>query len=498
MPPLFWFCYLSLHRHTSAWQYSDLPAHCCPLGPCSTVIPREKSEKFRVSHGSFPRVRVDPHANQWFKLLIWWRKTKTGFSSSEPEKSLGWVFQVFLGKKAFFAEPCLPRHAKSVLYLIRCGHAAPSADNSQPWHFFWDGSKVLLDYDTQRALGTTFGPHDPATLLTMGGVLENMLQGASENRWPVSVTLFPRSKNVRYAAIEPLDVAAEPARTESSLFQRHTNRFPYRKEGIESRIMRELHDLGEGGAHLKIFEEKEQINDLSRLVESASQIRFQTREVHEWLGKSLRFSPEEIRNHPRLETDAVIELVWRLPPAGQDRFPTRRQSTCRDRCDCRKRKNGRIERRPLAGSYLELFEPTGCGRTSLFRDPGSAVPPGRRQSTTLPEGTGLGVGRRESYLFSAETRGGVVHAHAYRHADPNSLKILASPPRQGIHRPVRKRLASISHQIPRIFEQCGETRGRQVSLPAQPLLCDGQTDLLQRVSIAPRAPSRFQSVAVGI
>jgi len=210
-----------------------------------------------------------------------------------------------------------PNHAchampnPSVLYLIRCGHAAPSADNSQPWHFFWDGSKVLLDYDTQRALGTTFGPHDPATLLTMGGVLENMLQGASENRWPVSVTLFPRSKNVRYAAIEPLDVAAEPARTESSLFQRHTNRFPYRKEGIESRIMRELHDLGEGGAHLKIFEEKEQINDLSRLVESASQIRFQTREVHEWLGKSLRFSPEEIRKSDGLDIHTLA-----LPPGG--------------------------------------------------------------------------------------------------------------------------------------------------------------------------------------
>lgn len=58
---------------------------------------------------------------------------------------------------------------QTVKFLVTAGLQAPTADNSQPWHFSWDGSCLALSYDADRVSGLTFPSNDPATLLSVGG-----------------------------------------------------------------------------------------------------------------------------------------------------------------------------------------------------------------------------------------------------------------------------------------------------------------------------------------
>jgi hypothetical protein len=71
--------------------------------------------------------------------------------------------------------------------LISLAHTAPSADNAQPWHFIWDGEYLRIKYDSQRVTGKTFPANSPATLLSMGTVIEIIMGAASQ--WKLDAAL---------------------------------------------------------------------------------------------------------------------------------------------------------------------------------------------------------------------------------------------------------------------------------------------------------------------
>ena len=201
-----------------------------------------------------------------------------------------------------------------ILHLAHSGHAAPSADNSQPWAFSWDGTWLYLSYDTPRIQGHGFPPESPATLLAMGGALENIHQAAAEMAQEIDVEPFPDDcpRAHCYAAVTCSNPDSnKPISTESPLLQRHTNRFVYRKDPIETAILETLESESEGSTRALIFTRPQEISAITGLVETASRIRFRTREVHEWLGKSLRFSEKDVK-----KADGLDVRTLALPPGG--------------------------------------------------------------------------------------------------------------------------------------------------------------------------------------
>jgi hypothetical protein len=54
-----------------------------------------------------------------------------------------------------------------------------------------------------------------------------------------------------------------------------------------------------------------QIQEIALLIKTASEIRFQTKEVHEWLGESLRFTKEDVK-----KADGLDLRTLALPPGG--------------------------------------------------------------------------------------------------------------------------------------------------------------------------------------
>ena len=201
-------------------------------------------------------------------------------------------------------------------YLAQCGHQAPSADNSQPWHFVWDGTKLTVQYDAKRVQGKTFVAKSPATLLSLGATIENILE-ISKHYKISSDLIFDISKlSTTNASAEftfDHNQLSEPVIPDAKhpLFNRHTNRFPYQKTVLPQDIVDHLSTFTENNAKITVCDQKPFIQNIAQLIKLASEIRFQTQEVHEWLGESLRFSKEDVK-----KADGLDIRTLDLPPGG--------------------------------------------------------------------------------------------------------------------------------------------------------------------------------------
>ena len=201
----------------------------------------------------------------------------------------------------------------TIQQLVALAHTAPSADNSQPWHFMWDGTCLSLKYDFQRVAGKTFPASSPATLLSMGAVIEIIMMAATD--WQMSPELQlsenPGEDNGNYATFtfgrESSEIAdVHPAAT------RHTNRHAYQVKQIPDEIGLAQEKLREGSARCTLITDRANISQISHIVRIASEIRFRTKEVHQWLERSLRFSQASAS-----QGDGMDVSTLGLPPGGK-------------------------------------------------------------------------------------------------------------------------------------------------------------------------------------
>lgn len=201
--------------------------------------------------------------------------------------------------------------------LIRAAQAAPSADNSQPFRFTWDGNRLSVHYDADRVSGKTFPADNPATLLAAGAAIYNVCETARLLGLSTEIEGFSAAYGVSspYAHIKILPQATPgkvpDTSSTKSIFDRHTNRFPFTSEEIPSQLLEQLETMQQGGARLQAITEPSRVKHIGELVKKASEIRFQTREVHEWLGSSLRFPGKGVKKADGLELKTLA-----LPPGG--------------------------------------------------------------------------------------------------------------------------------------------------------------------------------------
>lgn len=182
-----------------------------------------------------------------------------------------------------------------ITFLAQAAHHAPSADNLQPWRFDWDGQTLSVSYDSDRVGNSTFRADSPATLLAFGAVLENLSQAAEalkiDLKPQISSEFGVNTPVVFKTSIERKDKLTVPADS-LPLFKRHTNRLSYLPKPLPSNLTSLLKKRTLEKARVVILENKSEINMIAYLVRKASEVRFQIQEIHEWLGKSLRFGAE--------------------------------------------------------------------------------------------------------------------------------------------------------------------------------------------------------------
>ncbi len=196
--------------------------------------------------------------------------------------------------------------------LVRCGCQAPSADNSQPWRFVWDGRTLTLQLDAERGASSLGGDH-PATLMAMGAAVENVAQAAAAIGLPSAALKFGSGlAGNPFVAIE-WDGLVPVAATESQLasLRRHTNRGPHATTPIDPVLRDRIAAMTEGSAKTLVVSSSEGKRQLATLLRRASEVRFQTEELHCWLGASLRFTPAEVARGDGLDVATLL-----LPPGA--------------------------------------------------------------------------------------------------------------------------------------------------------------------------------------
>lgn len=200
---------------------------------------------------------------------------------------------------------------KSLNFLISAAQAAPSADNTQPWRLVRRGECLSLLPRGPAPGAPGFPAEHPAIQLALGAAAENLLQ-AAEQIGLIEPIILPDAGHS--------DIIIEvrvPPRTDFplpdiALFNRHTNRFPYQHDPLPEAVLNWARTQSEGTATALVFDRAEPIRALAELTRRASEVRFQTQEIHEWLAASFRFTPEEVARGDGLDVSTID-----LPPGGR-------------------------------------------------------------------------------------------------------------------------------------------------------------------------------------
>lgn len=179
-------------------------------------------------------------------------------------------------------------------FILQAARQAPSADNSQPWALRWQHSTLSVSYDSARVADKTFPADDPATLVAIGAVLENVVQLANAAQWKFSQVLSSslNQNNLSYfdLSFQEPDRELDIGLIESHpVFKRHTNRLPYSNQPLPVDLTHGLKSQTLASNRVMVFDDPGNIQHIAKLVCDASEIRFRTPEVLTWLAKSLRF-----------------------------------------------------------------------------------------------------------------------------------------------------------------------------------------------------------------
>jgi len=197
-----------------------------------------------------------------------------------------------------------------IRFLIDGGHQAPSPDNSQPWCFTWDGEALTLSYKSDGPVAAVFGDDSHGEKLTMGAVIENIVQLADaagmDGNWD-----FEQAGR-RYLRFTPARSSEEiEGDRQHAVFTRHTNRFTFSPDPISAKTVAGLETLEEQGCRAAVIDSPPEVSQLADWIRRASAMRFRNRRLHEWFGQTLRFTPAEVDRGDGLDV-ATIEL----PPGG--------------------------------------------------------------------------------------------------------------------------------------------------------------------------------------
>ncbi|NOQ77105.1 MAG: hypothetical protein GQ475_04840 [Methylococcaceae bacterium] len=192
---------------------------------------------------------------------------------------------------------------------------SPSADNSQPWQINWKDNSLFLNYDTDRVANKTFPADSPAIILAMGAALENIKQITNTLNIAIEIDLCQKidlaSPCYFKVHFGQTNVDKEIETVPFSVFNRHTNRFSYSSKPLSTEILHALKNMSLNHVRVHVITDKADIKRMTHLVRMASEIRFKTKEVNEWLGKSLRFGNDADKTKDGLDV-ATLDL----PPGG--------------------------------------------------------------------------------------------------------------------------------------------------------------------------------------
>lgn len=182
---------------------------------------------------------------------------------------------------------------------------APSADNSQPWAFYRSMSTVECRYAAHASGSDPFGPLGHGTLISAGAVHENIVQVVGTEH-EVAWALGDDGWSICFAAT--LLESLTPESATGGIMTRHTNRLPYRRE-LQGTLPS---PQPAGECRVVTLLDRQRMRQLGKCLQVCAEARFNSRELHQWLFSSMRWSVAEAASG-----DGLDVATLHLPPGGR-------------------------------------------------------------------------------------------------------------------------------------------------------------------------------------
>jgi hypothetical protein len=185
---------------------------------------------------------------------------------------------------------------KALNAILEASRWAVSADNGQPWKFYWKESLLFLVLDSKRG-ASFFDGRLYAPYLGFGSLIENLCIAAQHIGYEPTVELFPGSELNHERVVATVSFTPSTAQTSPlypEIFERATNRRAYSSKDIPPDVQTALIKSGEEFCDFRIVLVDENIlkNKLAALTAGAEAIRFDfsRKDVHADFFKCLRFT----------------------------------------------------------------------------------------------------------------------------------------------------------------------------------------------------------------
>ena len=197
---------------------------------------------------------------------------------------------------------------------IESAQLAPTADNSQPICYTVNNqaNSILTGFDHERCSSFFLGSDSHAYQLSLGANLENGLRFCRHHNLtsPFEVSKED-SHNLSYTITLP-DSSESGFDLPADILGRHTNRWPYKADAIPEDLIASCSSFAEDSVSVTILTQLNERKKMADLIGLASEMRFQTPEIHNWLYETLRMSPAEVAENDGLDINTIP-----LPPGGK-------------------------------------------------------------------------------------------------------------------------------------------------------------------------------------
>lgn len=214
---------------------------------------------------------------------------------------------------------------KNVLeHIIYAASLAPSPENNQPWEFEISQNCLQLNYVMSRSL-ISDSKHT-LNLISLGACLENLRLATFSEGFQANIKILGdidlKSNSEISTTVAEIYFKLFVRNFEVNLEKekdllpylklRHTNRSVYFRKKITSESLSALNDCMGSNNMLMLVEKDMEIKEISKEIGVLDRLRFENKNFHTEVAKSLRFSSKEAQR----TRDGINTETLAMPPGG--------------------------------------------------------------------------------------------------------------------------------------------------------------------------------------
>jgi len=206
--------------------------------------------------------------------------------------------------------------------LLEAAVRAPSGDNVQPWQFQVSKDCTTINvYNLPEKDNSYYNYEQSASYIAHGAVIENITIAARYLACQAELQLFPDESDQDLVAtikLSPANATDEPLY--HAIFERHTNRFHYKRQAVAQQIIDKL-SLSVNcieDASVKLAHTQADIKPLAKALMLNDRLVFEREDLHQFLFDKVRWNKrqvEESHDGMPLETlglNPVEKLIFPL------------------------------------------------------------------------------------------------------------------------------------------------------------------------------------------